>query len=112
MLNLHNLNIDLEKAKQEHFNYFKPVVKMRLARLEHYPFLREFFNEKDHLDLLILGLPDELNLLNNLFIHQVDKYFSIGTYNAFISLSKEKRKKCTHPISIFMKEIEKIFNYT
>jgi hypothetical protein len=111
MLNLNYLNINLSKAQKDHLDFFLPLIKGKIEKNPKYPFFINFLNEKNNIELLIIGKPINLFELNEKFENLVVQNFSLGQFHAFINKSKSKRKGDNSKIAKFFKYVRTIFNY-
>ncbi len=122
MINLNYQNIDLDKARKEHFDFFACFITKKLtgknccvssrnkshpSRLpvckdyknkkfnfkNHKDLVRKFLITEGHLEDLILGKPKRLMELNDEFIKRVDKHFGSGIYEEYIELDSGSRSK-------------------
>lgn len=111
MLSLNQLNIDVEGAKKAHLNFFIQKIQEKIEKKTAYPFFYDFLAEDDHLEKIIIGYPQDLIELNDVFISLVNKEYGNSSYQVFVKLSEAKRDKCKTPIADFFKEFKTIINY-
>lgn len=111
MMNIHKQNLNLKEAILKHYSFFFNKVTKEINKLPDDNFFKIFLNEGDNLTSILIGSPEIIFEINKLFILTIDNKFGTNTYNTFISLSKENRKKCTHPVKPFFETIDSIFNY-
>lgn len=135
MLNLNHLNIDLEKAKKEHYEFFRCYITKRLFGREclnpkddnqkcfckdinkrtpkssEIKLLQDFVSQGDNLKTIITGTIEELEAINLIFISLVDKEFGRCSYKNYTTIAVDKRKKQTGEVFDFFKDVYAIFNY-
>lgn len=111
MFSLINKDIDIEGARNNHLNYFKPLIEKKIENKTDYKFFYDFLNKDNNLENIIVGCPKKLSEINQKFVELVVKQFGTSSYEAFIKLSISARKKCTTPIALFLKKLGTIFNY-
>lgn len=135
MLNLNHLNIDLDKAKKEHYEFFRCYITKRLfgkecsnpeytnqkcfckdinkrkSKSSKIELLKDFVSQNNNLKTIIAGSVDELESINLIFIALIDKEFGRCAYKNYTSIAVEKRKKQTGDVSDFFNDVYAIFNY-
>jgi hypothetical protein len=111
MLNINYLDIDLEKAKEDHLNYFELYIRKKIKGLKRFPFFYQFLLHDDNLKNIIVGTPDVLIELNYMFRGLININLGIEEYETYISLSNTQRKNCKTSIAKFIEEVETIFKY-
>lgn len=121
MLNLNHLNINLDKAKKEHFEFFACYVNRKLfsrscakstydsshperpqyctgnkiKTYSHYykdiRFFQNFISSSNRLEKILVGSPNDLLIINDDFKSLVDNHFGINVYDEYIELSVNDR---------------------
>jgi|GEM_PF-376350 len=122
MININYLNIDLGKAKKEHYDFYVCYIikkitgkncrksKLDLSHPDRPDFCKgyqnkdfKYKNQKDlirkflitegRLDDLILGTPERLKEINDDFEKAIDEHFGTDTYKKYIDLKSGDRSK-------------------
>ena len=132
MINLYNADIDLEKSRFEHHNFFKCFITKKLRgyncdfhednerafcrRIHSYNFrnrqrqrrFSNFFIENNLLTRLIIGEPTDLIELNDRIIRWVNLEFNnVNTYSNYINNNRPSRR-----VIDFFKDVNKVFDYS
>jgi hypothetical protein len=123
MLNLNSLDIDLTKAKKEHFEFFACYVTKKLFgkscikssidinhpdrpkfctgdKIQQYTWkstnislLQNFLLEENRIEKILIGIPKELLKINNTFEKLIDDNFGENTYSLYVNSSLKERPK-------------------
>ena len=140
MLNINYLNIDLDRARKEHLNFFicyvtkrllnhecetsdlnkvHPVdrpkycnsIKRRQLKYINSNLIQDFINDENNLEKILIGTPKELNDINEIFIEKVDSEFGLNAYKSYVNLSENERVNKGGDIHDFFLDVNAIFNY-
>lgn len=111
MLSLNFLNIDLKAAKKAHLDFFESSIREKIKAKRTNRFFYNFLEDSDNLKKLIIGTPEDLNDLNNIFIELVDKEFGHSSYHTYTRLTKKARSNCTSSVATFFEEVRLLLNY-
>lgn len=139
MLNLNHLNIDLDTARKEHFEFYKCFITKKLTgsncisingvhpnrpnfckdyRKRDFKYknqqnlLIKFLITESKLDDLILATPDELENINNEFIQRFDNHFGTGVYDSYIKLESGDRARFKpKKVHQFFIDLNKVIDY-
>lgn len=137
MINLNYLNINLDKAKKEHYNFFKCFITKKILgcncsdKIEaqeicfcknyekhnfKYKYQRDllikFLIKENRLERLILGTPEELEKLNQEFIQLINNRFGLNSYEDYLKLStKNRAKQGNKKVHAFFNDLNKIISY-
>lgn len=142
MLNLNHLNIDLTKAKKDHFDFFACYVTKKLfsqhcsesivinthpnrpqycfgnaiqmysLKYKNNLFFKHFISRNNRLEKILIGVPNDLIIINNDFKKLIDNHFGIDTYDSYIELSEKLRPNYPlKDVHDFFLDINAIFNY-
>lgn len=121
MINLNYLNIDLDKAKKEHYDFFVCyITKKIIGKNNNKAFkfknqknlIRKFLFTENRLHDLILGNPKKIEEINDIFKKQVNSHFGSGTYDTYIALNSAKRSKFKpNKVHQFFTDLAKVINY-
>lgn len=111
MLSLNFLNIDLDAAKKAHLEFFEASITNKIIGRTRNRFFYDFIEDGDNLEKLIIGSPEELIDLNNIFVKIVDKEFGYSSYQTYTSLKGKERSSCTSVVASFFDEVRLLFNY-
>lgn len=141
MLNLNHLNIDLDKARREHFEFYKCFITKKLTgsnckstspdgshpnrpgfckgyRKKTFKYknqqslLIKFLITESRLDDLILAPPDKLENINNEFIQRFNSHFGTGVYDSYIKLESGDRARFRpKKVHQFFLDLNKVIDY-
>ncbi len=134
MINLLQSGINLDKALEEHWNYFKCFINTRLngvkddpdckdcdpnqakrqyiGKSAHYSRLKKFVLEEGFIEQVITGNPKVLEEKHNQFIEEFDSVFQKGSFEEFINLKTEEERKIQVAKYDYIKDLRAIFSYS
>lgn len=131
MINLNFLNIDLEKARKDHYEFYKCFITKKLtdkncqesSRVTRHPdrpnfcsryegksfqigvqktLIKRFLITENRLDDLILGTPDRLKEINDEFRELINKHFNAEVYDDYIASDDRTKFKPKNVHKLFV----------
>ena len=132
MINLRHVNVDVNKARREHVEYFKCYITKRLTGKQcvtkcnkkckpfkkransfmspNFEDLKEFVIDQGRLHNIIGGRPSQLKKMHNEFIDFIDGLFGTGSYNTYIKTPKNQKSASKDIHRLFL-DLYTVFNY-